>query len=69
MGNPFEYTDAAGNEYVFLVYRETAVEYESNEAKEFSRIARVCKVKSPLCTHSSDQIGLSWNVECTFCFA
>ncbi|XP_038077213.1 semaphorin-2A-like [Patiria miniata] len=42
VGRPFEYTHADGNEYVFLLYREVALEYTAGY-KVYSRIARVCK--------------------------
>ncbi|XP_038078346.1 semaphorin-2A-like [Patiria miniata] len=42
IGRPFDYTHADGNEYVFLIYRETALEYTAG-TKVYSRIARVCK--------------------------
>ncbi|XP_038077211.1 adhesion G protein-coupled receptor E1-like [Patiria miniata] len=42
VGRPFEYTHDDGNEYVFLFYREVALEYTAGP-KVNSRIARVCK--------------------------
>ncbi|XP_038077640.1 semaphorin-1A-like isoform X2 [Patiria miniata] len=42
IGRPFEYTHDDGNEYVFLIYRETALEFTLG-TKVYSRIARVCK--------------------------
>ncbi|XP_038077274.1 semaphorin-1A-like [Patiria miniata] len=42
IGRPFEYTHDDGNEYVYLIYRETALEFTLG-TKVYSRIARVCK--------------------------
>ncbi|XP_038077276.1 semaphorin-2A-like [Patiria miniata] len=42
IGRPFDYTHVDGNEYVFLIYRETALEYTAGP-KVYPRIARVCK--------------------------